>query len=93
VKSKHIDGSPVIENIICKLQSFQSLEEKILNQLLNEDEIADEASEKLRSIRKNKKNVVYQIRQKLDSIVTSPKYQKMLQEPIVTVRKDRFVIR
>lgn len=91
-KSKHIDGSPVIENIICKLQSFQSLEEKIFKSILNEDEIADEASEKLRSIRKNKKNVVYQIRQKLDSIVTSPKYQKMLQEPIVTVRKDRFVI-
>lgn len=82
----------ILDEIIQGLHSFQSIEEKIERAILSEDEIADSASQKLTAIRRQKRVLTQRIREKLESIVNSPQYQKVLQEPIVTVRKDRYVI-
>jgi DNA mismatch repair protein MutS2 len=89
---KRLDNCRIIDEIIEGLRSFQSIEEKIYRAILNEDEIADGASPKLSLIRRQKRTLSEKIREKLEAIINSPQYQKMLQEPIVTVRKDRFVI-
>lgn len=83
---------PLLEEIVKGLHSFQSLEEKIKKSILSEEEIADNASAKLSSIRKQKKALSEKIREKLESIINSNQYQKILQDPIVTVRKGRYVI-
>ena len=71
---------------------FQSLEEKIEKAIISEDEISDNASPKLSSIRRQKKTLSQNIRNKLNEIISSPQYQKALQDPIVTVRQDRYVV-
>ena len=67
-------------------------EEKIFNSILSEDEMADKASKELESIRKKIKVITSKIREILDKIIHSSKYQKCLQDPIVTIRSDRFVL-
>lgn len=66
------------------------LEEEIFSKILTEDKIADNASEKLFEIRKRIKRLNEQIRSTLSSLVrTSAKY---LQDGIVTMRGDRYVV-
>ncbi|WP_296971736.1 endonuclease MutS2 [Tepidanaerobacter sp. EBM-38] len=84
--------SVIINEIVNGLHIFQSLEEKIEKAIVSDEEIADNASPKLSSIRRQKKNLAQSIRNKLNEIISSPYYQKALQDPIVTVRQDRYVV-
>ena len=71
-----------------KLYSNINVENKIFNSIIDENTISDDASINLKNIRKNIKNKEQEIRNKLNSML----HQKYIQEPIVTVRNDRFVI-
>ncbi|MEG2583737.1 MAG: endonuclease MutS2, partial [Oscillospiraceae bacterium] len=50
------------------------------------------ASHELSSIRRKIKNAGAKIKSTLDSMIKSPHYQKFLQDPIVTMRNDRYVL-
>ncbi len=89
---KKLADSVIINEIVNGLHIFQSLEEKIEKSIVSDEEIADNASPKLSSIRRQKKNLAQSIRNKLNEIISSPYYQKALQDPIVTVRQDRYVV-
>ncbi len=67
-------------------------EEKIKRCILSEDEVSDSASSTLAEIRRKIKNYSSKVRSQLDKFIHSTKYQKYLQEPIVTIRENRFVI-
>lgn len=68
------------------------LEEKITSSILSEEEMADGASQALGDIRRKINAASLRVREKLDHMIHSPAYQKYLQEPIVTLRGDRFVV-
>ncbi len=68
------------------------LETKITSSILSEDEIADNASPELASIRRKITAAASGIRAKLDKIIHSSSMQKYLQDSIVTIRSGRFVI-
>ena len=68
------------------------LETKITSSILSEDEIADNASAELASIRRKITAAASGIRAKLDKIIHSSSMQKFLQDSIVTIRSGRFVI-
>lgn len=68
------------------------LEEKIFSCILNEEEIADKASELLFEIRRKIRAKSASIRSKLDDMIHSSHYTKFLQEAIVTQRGGRFVV-
>lgn len=68
------------------------LEEKITSSILSEEEMADSASQALGDIRRKINAASLRVREKLDHMIHSPAYQKYLQEPIVTLRGDRFVV-
>ena len=68
------------------------LEERIYASILSKDEIADAASGELATIRRKIRQKSSSIRESLQKIITSPTYAKILQEPIVTIRSDRFVV-
>lgn len=91
-REKKLEGINIIDDIVNCLHSFQSLEEKIEKAIISEDEIADDASPKLSSIRRQKRVLAQNIKNKLNEIISSPNYQKVLQEAIVTVRQDRYVV-
>lgn len=76
------------ENIIVN----KYLETKILTAIVNEEEIADQASEELAEIRRKIRAKSNSVREKLDSIIHSSHYQKFLQEAIITQRNGRYVV-
>lgn len=82
----------VVHELISCLESNQRLEQKIDSCILSEDEIADSASPALSSIRRQIKEQQASIKDRLNSIIRSTKYQKFIQESVVTMRGDRYVI-
>ena len=68
------------------------LENRITAVVMSEDEIADSASPELNTIRRKMRAASSRIREQLDKMIRSPAYQKLLQDPIVTIRSGRFVV-
>lgn len=68
------------------------LEKEIFLKVIDENTIDDRASDTLYSIRKSKKSLEQNIKDKLNHFIHSPTYSKYLMEPIVTIRDNRYVI-
>ena len=68
------------------------LEEKIFTCIVNEDEVADNASPALASIRRKIRAASQRVRDQLDKLIHSQAHQKHLQESIVTQRGGRYVV-
>ncbi len=75
---------PLFENLYTNI----GIHEKIFKSIIDENTVSDDASSELRSIRRNIKNKEQEIKEKLSKLLS----QKFVQEPIVTIRNDRFVI-
>lgn len=86
------ESFPIIEYYIETLSPFKSIEERITSTIISEEEISDNASPQLHTIRRKIKDRTASMREKLNHMISSPAYQKYLQEPIITVRGDRHVI-
>lgn len=86
------ENYPIIEDFITGLTPLKVLEDEITNCIVSEEEISDRASTTLYNIRRQIKDKNSSIRDRLNSIIRSPQYSKALQDPIVTVRGDRFVV-
>lgn len=77
--------------LTARLVFDENLEEEIGRKIVNESEISDHASEKLFSLRKEIRVLGERIRARLSAYLTGGE-KKYLQDGIVTVRGDRFVI-
>ena len=73
------------------LYSNISIIEKIKSSIIDKDTIADNASSTLSNIRRHQKQAEQDIKNKLNSILHSS-YSKYMQENVVTIRNDRYVI-
>ena len=74
------------------LRTNRYFEERIGACILSEDEMADNASPELLSIRRGIAQANARIREILNKMITSPSYSKVLQENIITMRGGRYVI-
>lgn len=83
---------PILSNLFNELYSNNSICSKIFSCILEENVIDDKASKELYSIRKKKRILEQDIRLKLNNIIHSSSYSKYIQENIITIRNDRFVI-
>ena len=86
------DKDTAIDHLFRSLRGNRYLEEKITTAILDEDEIADNASPALADIRRHKRNAAAKGRQILQKIISSQSYSKVLQEAIITQRDGRFVV-
>ena len=82
----------IINTLSKGISTNKALEDKINSAILSETEIADDASAALSAIRRKQKNLNAKIKDMLNSMIRSEHYKKFLQDPIVTVRQDRYVI-
>lgn len=82
----------ILEEIANKTVILKSIEDIIDNAILSEDEISDNASGKLRDIRRKIRVKNDSIKDKLNSILNSLSNKKYLQDNIVTMRDGRYVI-
>ena len=81
-----------LEKYFTLLYSNTSIEKSIFDKIIDESTIADNASKKLSSLRRNRKNFEQEVKDKLNSYIHSSTYAKYIMEPIVTIRNNRYVI-
>ena len=85
-------GVPGLHAMLAGLYSDDKLEKDIFDSFISETEVADNATPELRAIRLRIRKLGDNVKAKLQLFVTSPTYHKYLQDSIVTVRGDRYVI-
>ena len=86
------DNTPLLRQKAEGLCTLRHLEQDITDAILSEDEIADRASAELMNIRRHLRGATERIKEKLNQMVRNASFQKYLQDPIITVRNDRYVL-
>lgn len=83
---------PICETYFSKLYYNPSMIKAVENAIVDENTISDTASSKLSSLRKEMKKLEDEIREKLNHFLHSPHSSKYIQESIITMRNNRYVI-
>ena len=88
----HKEDFPILEGLFSSLYTNEGIISKISSSIIDENTIDDKASPELQKIRKKIRNLEQDIRSKLNSMIHSSSFSKYVQENVVTIRNDRFVI-
>jgi len=86
------DPVPMLADMASQLTEHKILEDAILACIDEQAEVMDSASVQLAGIRRELRGGEARVREKLEQMVRSSSVQKMLQDAIVTIRNDRYVI-
>ncbi len=86
------ENTPILREKAEGLFTARNLEKDITDAILSEDEIADRASSELMNIRRHLRGAQDRIKEKLNQMIHSASMQKYLQDPIITMRGDRYVL-
>ncbi len=84
-------GKSPIDHLFASLTANRFLEEKITGSIVGEDEIADSASSELATIRRHIRSTASKVRDILNKLISSNQ-SRYLQESIITMRNDRYVV-
>lgn len=82
----------ILDNYFNSLYTNKNIEDVIFSNILDENTINDNASKKLYTIRKSFRKLEQDIKSKLNNFIHSSTYSKYIQESVVTIRNDRYVI-
>ncbi len=83
---------PHLHGLADQLSELKDLEGTIRAAIDEMGEIKDTATPELKRIRQQIASAESKLKAKLDSLIKSPSHQSKLQDPIVTIRNDRYVI-
>ncbi|MBD9219037.1 MAG: endonuclease MutS2 [Clostridiales bacterium] len=86
------DVFPVLDDYFEIVKTITNLEKEISRCIVNEQEISDDASSGLRTVRREIRNANGSIRDKLNTIIYSAAYKNMLQDAVITIRNDRYCV-
>lgn len=89
---KDAEETNYVSGLIASIESNKRIEDKISLAIVSEEEISDSASTTLSNVRRQIKEQQNSIKEKLNNMIRSSKYQKLMQESIVTMRGDRYVV-
>jgi len=85
-------ATPHIVSLARALMPMRELEDDIFGAILSEEEIADNASPALASIRRKIRSANECIREKLNGYLHSSTMAKYLQDTLITMRQGRYVL-
>lgn len=83
---------PILSNLFATLYTNKDIVNTVFSSIIDENTIDDKASKNLQNIRRQQRKIEQDIREKLNSMIHSSTYSKYIQENIVTIRNNRFVI-
>ncbi|WCF07055.1 endonuclease MutS2 [Paenibacillus thiaminolyticus] len=86
------EAIPLLQELAETISDQKQLEEDIRQCIDEQGEILDQASFELASIRRDLRIGETRIREKLEAMIRSSNAAKMLQEQLITIRNDRYVI-
>lgn len=91
-RSKSEGVKSILDDLFDAIMPNKYLEDRINHAILSEEEMADNASPQLATIRRKIRSASSRAREQLEKMVRSPVTQKYLQDPIITMRDGRFVV-
>lgn len=83
---------PLLQSWAAGIAELNKLEEEISVCINDQGEVSDQASPELNRIRHERRTGEHRVRERLEQMLRTPSVQKMLQENLVTVRNERYVI-
>ena len=83
---------PGLWEIALPIEPHKELEDEISRCISEDGKVADNASPLLADLRRSLNRLQHRIRESLEGTLRNSSYQKMLQDPIITQRSDRYVI-
>ncbi|WP_152394783.1 endonuclease MutS2 [Paenibacillus guangzhouensis] len=83
---------PLIHDLSQLITDQKPLEDSIKACIDDQADVMDQASAELALIRRELRNGEVRIREKLEQMIRSSSVSKMLQDQLITIRNDRFVI-
>ncbi|REE85089.1 DNA mismatch repair protein MutS2 [Paenibacillus taihuensis] len=86
------DPIPLLAGMAEQLTEHKVLEDAIFFCIDDQAEVLDSASAELANIRRELRSGESRVREKLEGMIRSTSVQKMLQDAIITIRNDRYVI-
>ena len=86
------DVYEVLEPKFNIIEPIESLDKEITRCIISDTEMSDDASLKLKEIRKEIKSTNERVRIELNKIIQSSTHKAMLQDPVITVKSDRYCI-
>lgn len=89
--AEHREDAPILAAVANMIGQFSGLDAEIRRSINDHGEVADEASPVLGQVRRAQRVIQNRIREKMDSYVRGPG-SKYLQDPIITIRDDRYVV-
>ncbi|HLY24061.1 MAG TPA: endonuclease MutS2 [bacterium] len=88
----HAADAPGLAEQAGGLTIFTELESSIGTAIADDGSITDQASPELAKIRRERYLADARLRQQLDHVLRTPAVQRMLREPLITIRGDRYVV-
>ncbi|WP_394264496.1 endonuclease MutS2 [Anaerococcus octavius] len=83
---------PYIKDLFARISTNDFIKKEIERSIISEDEIVDNASSELRNIRRQKARKEADIKAKLNSYISSDRYDDALQDKVVSMRDGRYVV-
>ena len=83
---------PIIKGLASRIVFINSLESAIEEAIGEDGEVLDSASSELADIRRKIRRTNDRIREKLDNLLKNSNQNQYLQENIITIRNDRYVV-
>lgn len=83
---------PRLATVAAAIGAFPEIETSVGHAIDEHGEIRDDASPELSHVRRQQRIVAARIKDKMESYIRNAETQKLLQDPIVTIREDRYVI-
>ena len=83
---------PLIRERAEKIRTFAELEKEIIQCIDEDGVVLDRASPELRKIRRDIIKKEQALKNKLETIIRSSRFAAIIQEPLITVRQNRYVI-
>lgn len=89
---EHQESAPNLARSGKAIPDLTPLIENITSSISEDARIKDSASQRMKDIRENIRNLMKSIQDKLEDMINSPLFQRYLQEPIITLREGRFCL-
>ncbi len=83
---------PILKDLAGRINFINSLETAIEDAIGDDGNVLDTASVELGNIRRQIRVANDRIKDKLDGLIRNPNQSKYLQDPIITIRNDRYVV-
>lgn len=89
---RDINEFPIVDSYFSQLYANPSIVKTVEDCIIDENTLSDSASTKLSSIRKQQRKLEETIKEKLNHFLHSSTYSKYVQENVITIRNNRYVI-